>query len=363
MSVLVQCHVDHGRVALTTVPALQLEPANPLERSIPLEPNPAFQRNTPFESSNPLEGDAAMECDAPLEGVHCRNASTLARVHPLPADPFLVFEEAGHTYTAWGQRVERSTTRLLHDECFDEFDGAACTDTFYAGWKTNPKNKYYARVHELLQAGLDDEAVKAQIRADWSALGEEAAKLGTALHAHCEYDMNGEPTPPLDPEIVPEVAQYEAFKASAFVHERGLVPFRSELTVAYRGGDGLVACAGQIDALYRDAEGHVYLFDFKRVEPKHKLTPKARGFMGHRGKGVAAHLPDAHFWKYSLQTSAYNVMLRATHGLDAGDRMYLLRMHKKLPTYELVQCADLRAEATAMLENELARLRSVRASI
>ena len=47
-------------------------------------------------------------------------------------------------------------------------------------------------------------------------------------------------------------------------------------------------------------------------------------------------------------------------GLDAGDRMYLLRMHKKLPAYELVQCADLRAEATAMLERELARLRWAR---
>ena len=53
-------------------------------------------------------------------------------------------------------------------------------------------------------------------------------------------------------------------------------------------------------------------------------------------------------------------MLRTTHGLDAGDRMYLLRMHRKLPTFELVQCADLRAEATAMLEHELARLRAER---
>ena len=158
------------------------------------------------------------------------------------------------------------------------------------------------------------------------------------------------------------MAQYEAFKASAFACERGLTPLRSELCVAYRGDDGLVACAGQIDALYRDTDGRVYLFDFKRVDPKHKLVPTARGFKGARGKGVAAHLPDAHYWRYSLQTSAYNVMLRTTHGLDAGDRMYLLRMHRKLPTFELVQCADLRAEATAMLEHELARLRAERAS-
>ena len=292
--------------------------------------------------------------------IHCRNASALAAAHPLPADPHLRFEEAGHTYTAWGQRVERSTTRLLHDECFHEFDAVACTDAFYDGWKTNPSSKYHERVHELLAAGLDDEAVKAQIRADWKALGEEASRLGTALHAHCEFDMNGQPPPPLDPAIATEVAQYEAFKASDFVRERGLRPFRSELSVAYRGDDGLVACAGQIDALYRDAEGNVYLLDFKRVDPKHKLAPAARGFKGLRGKGVAAHLHDAHYWRYSLQTSAYNVMLRASHGLDAGDRMYLLRMHKKLPTYELVQCADLRAEAAAMLERELARLRSAR---
>ena len=285
--------------------------------------------------------------------VHCRNASALAITNPLPADPFLLFEEQGHTYTAWGQRVARSTTRLLH-ECFDDFDGDACTDAFYEGWKGNPKSKYHTRVHELLDTGLGDEAVKAQIRADWSALGEEAARLGTALHTHCEYDMNGQPAPELNAEIAIEVAQYEAFKASDFA--RGLTPYRSELCVAYRGDDGVVACAGQIDALYVDAEGRFYLFDFKRVHPKHKLTPKARGFMGRRGNGVAAHLPDAHFWKYSLQTSAYNVMLASSQGVDVGDRMYLLRMHSQQGTYELVQCVDLRDEARAMLEQEHARL-------
>ena len=57
-----------------------------------------------------------------------------------------------------------------------------------------------------------------------------------------------------------------------------------------------------------------------------------------------AHLPGTHFQKYSLQTSIYNVELHQTHGIDAGERMYLLRMHTDRkgkhrggPEYELVQ--------------------------
>ena len=62
-------------------------------------------------------------------------------------------------------------------------------------------------------------------------MGDEAARLGTALLLHCEYDLNGEWLAP-NGEIAAERAQFEAFKASEWVQSRGLRPV----------GTGLLFC-------------------------------------------------------------------------------------------------------------------------
>ena len=77
-------------------------------------------------------------------------------------------------------------------EFFAVVDPVANTDTYYPSWKINTKHKYYPIIRDTLAAGGDDEAAKAAIRASWEQMGAEAARLGTALHLHCEYDLNGE---------------------------------------------------------------------------------------------------------------------------------------------------------------------------
>ena len=79
-------------------------------------------------------------------------------------------------------------------------------DEWFQKWKTDRKHKYYSIIKQALDAGGDDDAAKAAIRASWEAAGKEAARLGTALHLHCEYDLNGEPLPPSS-EITKEIAQ------------------------------------------------------------------------------------------------------------------------------------------------------------
>lgn len=142
-------------------------------------------------------------------------------------------------------------------------------------------------------------------------------------------------------------------------------PFKKKMSLPTSpcGGraGGRSVSAGQIDALYVDKDGLHYLFDFKRVAKHHKLCPKDKGFAVRGeappvGVGPMAHLPDTHFQKYSLQTSIYNLMLQNTHGIDVGDRMYLLRMHADRSEFERVQCRDLRAEARKALESEAVRL-------
>ena len=301
-----------------------------------------------------------------IDGTTCcigRRACSLRRAHPLPGDEHITFEPKGHLYTAYGAPVDRSVTRLI-DDCFERFDAAAVAAKFYEVWKQNPCSGYHTRIHALLAAGRNDAQVQGHICAGWSHLGENAARLGTAIHAHCEYIMNGE-TVHWDEEIATEVAQYAAFTVSTFATQRGLEPYRSELCVACRGDPGrrcearsMVVSAGQIDALYTDQEGMYYLVDFKRVHPKHPFSPDAVGYRGRCGVGIASHLPDTRFHRYCLQTAVYNLMLVDTNGIDVGVRMFLLRLHSELAdTYELVQCLDLRAEAAALLAAEQARQR------
>jgi hypothetical protein len=68
---------------------------------------------------------------------------------------------------------------------------------------------------------------------------------------------------------------------------------------------------------------------------------------------AAAHSEAAHPHSAASQ---YNLMLHDTHGVDVGDRMYLLRMHADRDAFELVQCRDLRAEAREALRAEPRRL-------
>lgn len=288
-----------------------------------------------------------------MASIQCRNASTLARHNRLPGDGLITFEAHNHKYTVFGEAVQHSTTALVKD-CFHPFDAQECFNKFYEGWKRNPTSKYYRRIQNVLNSGGTDEDAQGRIQANWSLEGETASRLGTKLHAFCEFRENEEKIE-CDPEIAPEIAQFEAFKASEWAISRGLECVRTELCVAYRV-NGVNACAGQIDALYRDNKGRFYIVDFKRVQNKHPLTMEDTGFSGQMGKGPAAGLPDVQFQHYSLQTAAYNIMLKATHGVDCSDRMYLLRMHRDREKYQLVKCVDLRKGARTMLENERVRL-------
>jgi len=215
-------------------------------------------------------------------------------------------------------------------------------------------SKYFDQIQKVVANGGTDDDAQRTIQQEWTADGERASRLGTKLHAYCEFKENNEYIE-LDPEITAEVAQFEAFKASEWVRSKGLECVRTELCVSYRV-EGINVCAGQIDALYTDNDGRFYIVDFKRVSKKHALTVDDEGFRGKTGIGPAALLPDTNFIHYSLQTSAYNVMLRQTHKIDCGTRMFLLRMHADRENYQLVQCVDLRSQAMDMLGNERLRL-------
>ena len=68
---------------------------------------------SPGRRGNPAHEGGAPERHLVAEGasadaINCRNADALARLHPFPNDPNLLFDEASHTYTIFGAVPQRS---------------------------------------------------------------------------------------------------------------------------------------------------------------------------------------------------------------------------------------------------------------
>ena len=222
------------------------------------------------------------------------------------SDVYSTLRNNSHSYTVWGVPIERSVTMLV-GALFEAFDPEQCTLQHFARWARDPQSKYYEAIQQVHKRGGTDEEAAAVIRQGWAALGEEASRLGTALHLHAELDAN-RVAAEAPRELLKEVQQFEAFLRSGFVRDAGLRPYRTELSVAWRV-DGHAVTAGQIDCLYQSREGLVIMVDFKRVASKHSLEPWASSY-GKYGKPPLEELPDAPFWRYSLQQSLYNVMAK-----------------------------------------------------
>lgn len=301
-------------------------------------------------------------------------ALALALKNPNPADKQVIFTEDDHKYRVEhkGEFLEltKSTTAIVGEAFEPEpFDGDAVVDKYFGGWvKKGPRSEYWPILRKHVAGELTEAEAKQAIKDKWAT----AAPLGTKMHAAIELHLNkypdptwransiiGEHTAGYQEGVEPELAQFDDWMKSDPLAAT-LVPFRTELSVFYRDvlNDGYPTCAGQIDGLYKNDKGEFVIVDWKRVKPKYGLTRYEKAFRNETGHAPEVnHLPRTKFFEYSMQQSLYSVMMKQTFGWDAGDRLYLLRMHEELGTYQLVKCADLRAEGTKLLEKESARIR------
>jgi hypothetical protein len=309
------------------------------------------ERKRKLDESN-LTDDSETNNDESTRG---RNATRLAKTYPMPGDPRATFEEETHTYTVDGVVVAKSCTGAKAD-LFPHMDSMLTIDKYYASWKRNESNKYNSMIWQVLedQSKSDDDA-KAAIADSWKALGKVASDLGTLVHLYIELYYND--TPMQAPhDIQHEVALFHQFVASPFYKQRELEMVRTELTVFDKRGD-IPVCAGQIDGLMKDKNGKYYIFDWKRS--KHVLKPTVRAFNDETGTHpITKHIPNTDYHKYSLQLSLYAAMLPECHNIDVEDRLYLVRLHPELHTYELTKCEDYRCEAKQILDMMHETLRS-----
>jgi hypothetical protein len=306
-------------------------------------------------------------------------APMLARQHAHPRDARVAFDEAAHVYTVDGCAVIGSVSSLW-ELYFESFCPSAVATRCYSKWAHVARTgdgawdiddwTYLNAYARLVEEGGDSAAAALGIPADfteksegrgytrllthlwskgfetvrciaavvtlWGKLGERASARGTFVHLQCELECNGMPFDPLPTEVL----QYLSFR----LHNPELTPYRTEWSVFARLG--LYIVSGQVDAVFRDVEGHYHMIDYKCCA--RALVP-ANPF-GKFGSRPFDKVPDTPWGHYACQQNIYRYILEKYYQLPLRSAR-LLRLHPTLLTYELVEVPDLRANVARLFDN------------
>lgn len=109
------------------------------------------------------------------------------------------------------------------------------------------------------------------------------------------------------------------------------------------------SCAGQADALFRDAGGRIVLGDWKRVKVlkyENKYAPL---------RYPLGNLDDCSWSLYTLQLNMYAWFLETECGVTVSDLLLLL-VHPERQAPEIVRVPFLRAEIAALVDFEVEQM-------
>ena len=225
----------------------------------------------------------------------------LKQRNPHVRDQNIFFEEVGHKYTINGETNYTSVTTWLK-KFFYPFNDELIINNMMKSPKW-PDSKYF---------GMS----KDEIKKLWRDNGNEAAKLGTAMHKMFEDHYNG-----LYVDGSNCGVEYEYF--TNFINDHPtLQPFRSEWTVY----DEEFRLSGSIDMLFINEDGTLSIYDWKRC----KSMDKEVSFNKY-AKPPIRHIPDTNFWHYSIQLNAYKMIIERNYGYKIKD-MFLVCIHPELDT-------------------------------
>ena len=179
---------------------------------------------------------------------------------------------------------------------------------------------------------------KEEIQEQWKQNGQTASAAGTKLHYDIECFYNGK---------LPDNAsiEYQYFLKFHRTIGSALTPFRTEWMI----WDKDLKFAGSIDMVYKDENGLLQIYDWKRCK-EIKKTNRWRC----ANTECIEHLPDSNFWHYSLQLNTYKAILEKNYGVKVS-KMYLVCLHpnNKNSSFQRFEVPHLKSEI-----NDLFALRS-----
>ena len=252
----------------------------------------------------------------------------LTKKHAHPRDEHITFDEGPHIYTIDGDSGFMSVTTWIHTH-FSKFDADQVLDNMFRGKKMqDPNYKYYGMTRE-------------EIKTLWSQ--NDAAQKGTDMHYDIECYYNG-----LD--VKNDSLEYEFFQKFAEDYKH-LKPYRTEWIVFYEE----MRLAGSIDMVFEDEQGDLWIYDWKRTK---ELNPESFGNKMALTSCIG-HLPDCHFWQYSLQLNIYRGILERKYGKKIKG-MCLVRLHPEnvYKTYDHIPVPFLDKEVDDLFQHRLDSLKS-----
>jgi len=270
------------------------------------------------------------------------------RMEPCARDALIEFVAGSHKYTCAGEGNYISVTTWNHTH-FPAFDADAIIKKMRLD---QPTCKYYGETPE-------------QIKAGWDKNRDEAAQLGTEMHAAIERYWLGvaTPTPPIGSEVeggvdtaisptsggveggvetalspasggcrgAPPIPMFEAFVA-AHPH---IKPYRAEWMIF----DEDVRLAGSIDFVAKNADGTLTIYDWKRC----KEIKKTNSFGTFALTECISHLPDTNYWHYALQLNTYKTILERKYEKKVKE-MFLVCLHPAQTKYQVLKVPALEKE-------------------
>tara|TARA_B110000046_G_scaffold96820_1_gene104524 strand:+ start:978 stop:1949 length:972 start_codon:yes stop_codon:yes gene_type:complete len=273
----------------------------------------------------------------------------LARENAFDHDHRIRLDEEHHVYYVDGEIGYVSVSTVLHD-FFVQFDPVKTVDMYFAGWVANPESKYHALINyvRLVQGHESAEDQKNAIRMYWSKKGNEASAKGTYFHKQAENYMN---SLPMD-ESLKETEMFRSWLKS-FHPEEALSPFRAEISVMHTRA----RVAGQIDSLWKDKAGRLWMIDWKRCDPtdgKRKrldlLGPSMNRFRSDDyGLYPFERVPNTKYGHYCVQQNCYKHMFEALTGVKIY-KMFLVQIHPCMDAAHSVEVADLSTEVALVFD-------------
>ncbi len=220
----------------------------------------------------------------------------LSKKNAHQRDAHISFDEGPHIYTIDGDSDYMSVTSW-NSTHFPKFDA----DSVISKMMNSPrwsKSPYFGMTRE-------------EIKMKWNNDGIEASEAGTKMHYNIECFYNG-----MDVEDDGSL-EWKYFREFNEAVGNELTPYRTEWMV----WDKELRLAGSVDMLFENPDGTLQIYDWKRSKKVVKENKWASAIVD-----CISHLPDANFWKYSLQLNTYKWILEKNYGKKISN-MFLVWLH------------------------------------
>ena len=224
----------------------------------------------------------------------------LSKKNAHQRDAHISFDEGPHIYTIDGDSDYMSVTSW-NSTHFPKFDADSVISKMMNSPRW-PKSPYFGMTRE-------------EIKMKWKNDGTEASVAGTNMHYNIECYYNG-----MDVEDDGSL-EWKYFREFNEAVGNELTPYRTEWMV----WDKELRLAGSVDMLFENPDGTLQIYDWKRSKKVVKENKWASAIVD-----CISHLPDANFWKYSLQLNTYKWILEKNYGKKISN-MFLVWLHPNNP--------------------------------